>query len=631
MGLVYDSRDTDRVKTALSRNLATAVTTLADVERACGRLTGALGSGQLSGEAYSAIGALFSGVIVPSIGDARADIASLQKDADRFAWEDAKISRFGVLKEDELRVQIQATKNQREATERLIEVNEEAATALAGLPLLSEALPLVNKRLETVLNHLETELRDLEDRLAALQHFDSATRGLFQKRLATTTVAAMVTASMTRKDLPAGKGPSGWTDSELMNFLSLLSPSQVEQLLSRNPELAQRFWDTPPAPETVATWWKGLSPADREKWCQAAPSIIGNLPGLDADTRIHANTIQFQRDLHDPTIDPNSPRGIVLRDILKALGVDKFSGPGLDYEQLAKAQIPPHGLLAYNSTHRPPLAAVAVGETRAEKSGKVTWTVPGMNSGLGEPGRLSGWTGAAANLWNEQEDTEPGIPHMVVAWIGYEPPTQDASVLQGDRARAGASRLSKELDGQWAADNILGGNRHPFTAVVGHSYGTTVVTDALSSGNTMTHNVQSVVLLASAGVEPSIPHADTLSVDGGAGHVYVSQSSQDTVANLGRTLSGRSDPRDDLFGAQEFSSEGDLAHKLAPTDGHDPVGHGTDRGDLLAPHASKGHGYLDRRTEAIHNTAAASLGLDDQINGGTRAGFPSQLSPRAPS
>jgi hypothetical protein len=395
--------------------------------------------------------------------------------------------------------------------------------------------------------------------------------------------------------------------------------------------LAQRFWDSPPPADTVATWWKGLSPAEREKWCQAAPSIIGNLPGLDADTRIHANTIQFQRDLHDPTIDPNSPRGIVLRDILKALGVDKFSGPGLDYEKLARESDPSRGLLAYNSTHQPPLAAVAVGETRAEKSGKVTWTVPGMNSGLGEPDRLSGWTRAAANLWRKQEETERGVPHMVVAWIGYEPPTQDASVLQGDRARAGASRLSKELDGQWAADSILGGNPHPYTAVVAHSYGTTVAADALSAGNGMAHNVQSVVFLASAGVEQSIPHADTLSVDGGAGHVYVSQSSQDTVANLGRTLSGRSDPRDDLFGAKEFSSEGDPAHKLAPTDGHDPVGHGTDRGDLFAPHASKGHGYLDPDTEAIHNTAAASLGLDDKVNGGTHAGFPSQFPPRAPS
>lgn len=631
MGLVYDPRDTDRVKAALTRNLATAVSALAELERACAGLTSALESGQLSGQGYSAIGALFSEAIVPSIGDAKADIATLQKDAERFAFEDAKISPFGVLKEHELWVQVQATRNQRDATERLMQVNEEAATALAGLPLLSEALPLMNKRLELILNHLETELRDLEDRLAALQDFDAATRGLFQKGLAKTTVAAMVTASMTRRDVPAGKGPSGWTDSELMNLLSLLSPSQVEELLSRNSELAQRFWDTPPPPETVATWWKGLSPADREKWCQAAPSIIGNLPGLDADTRIHANSIQLQRDLRDRSIDPNSPRGIVLRDILKALGVDKFSGPGLDYEKLARESDPSRGLLAYNSTHLPPLAAVAVGETRAEKSGKVTWTIPGMDSGLGEPGRLSGWTGAAANLWWEQKDTEPGVPHLVVAWIGYEPPTQDASVLQGDRARAGASRLSKELDGQWAADSILGGNPHPFTAVVAHSYGTTVAANALSAGNGMAHNVQSVVFLASAGLEQSIPHADTLSVDGGAGHVYVSQSSQDTVANLGRTMSGRSDPRDDLFGAQEFSSEGDPAHKLAPTDGHDPVGHGTDRGNLLAPHASKGHGYLDPDTEAIHNTAAASLGLDGEINGGTRPGLPSQFPSRVPS
>lgn len=620
MGLVYDSRDSITVKSALADSLATAESVIADVKRACGRLTAALHTGDLSGKAYAAVDALFTGVIVPSLGDAEADIAALRRDLERYEWEDAKVSPFGVLKEVELTIQLRAVTTQRDATVLLMERTEETATALSALPMVSEGLQLANRRLELVLAQLEKDMREIEDRLRALQHFDAATRGLFQSGLTTTTVAAMLAASVSKRRQGAGSGSTDWTSSELMNLLSLLKPEEVKRMLARNPGLVQRFWDAPPAADTVATWWKVLTPAEREKWCQAAPSIIGNLPGLDADTRIHANMIQFQRDLHDRSIDPKSPRGIVIRDILKALGVDRISGPGLDYEELARASDPSRGLLAYNSSHQPPLAAIAVGETRAEKSGKVTWTVPGMNSGLGEPDRLSGWTHAAANLYQEQQTVERGVAHLVVAWIGYEPPTQDASVLQGDRAREGAGRLSKELDGQWAADRILGGNRHPFTAVVAHSYGTTVAANALSADNAMSYNVQSVVLLASAGLERTIPHADTLSVDGGAGRVYVSQSSQDHVADAGRTFSRRPDPRDAEFGAKVFSSEGDTARDLEPTDGHDTTGHGTDTGGLFTPHATKGHGYLDPGTESIRNSAAAALGLDGKINGGTHWG-----------
>lgn len=247
--------------------------------------------------------------------------------------------------------------------------------------------------------------------------------------------------------------------------------------------------------------------------------------------------------------------------------------------------------------------------------------VPGMDSGLGnEPGTLSGWTNAAVNVWNTQEDLERGVPHMTVAWIGYEPPTQDPTVLHGDHARAGAVRLTAELDGQWAASAMLGGNPSPFTAVVGHSYGTTVVTNAVSAGSGLSHNVQSVVLLASAGVEKGIPTAYSLRVDGGAGQVYASQSSQDQVADWGRVGSGRGDPRDESFGAHVFSSEGDLAHRLKPTDGHDVLGYGSDRGGFFSQHATAGQGYLNMGTEAIKNTAAAALGLDGKINGGTHVG-----------
>lgn len=397
-------------------------------------------------------------------------------------------------------------------------------------------------------------------------------------------------------------------------MLTLLKPETLAALLAADPKLAQKFWDNPPPPEKVAGWWKKLSPEARERWCQSAPDVIGNLPGLDADTRIHANAIQLARDLKDPTISPDSVRGKTLKDILAALGVEKLpDGTVADYERLAKAQKPPRGLLSYNLRHEPPLAAVAIGDTAAEKSGKVTWMVPGMDSGLGEDGRLKGWAFAGINLYRQQQGMD-GVPHMVVAWIGYDPPGAD-SVLHGDKARDGGRRLAAELDGQWAADSILGGNPHPFTAVVGHSYGTTVASNAISD---LTHKVQSVVFVASAGVEGGFRSGGQLEVEGGMGHVYATQSSQDGFADVGRAFSGRVDPTDGRYGAQVFSSEGDAVKKLEPTDGHDVLGRGSDRG-AFNEHASAGHGYFNEGTEALFNTAAAALGLGDLVNGGARS------------
>ncbi|WP_158864452.1 alpha/beta hydrolase [Leifsonia sp. AG29] len=621
MSLIYDARDSKRVIDALSANLDSAASVLAQLELARRHLDSVLGTGELSGQAYSAVGLLFTEVIGPCIQDAKSQIDKTREDLEKYEWEDSKVSRFGVLNEDALAVQLSATRRQRDATERLIEVNREAATALAAYPAMGDAVRLINRGLEVVLEGLEKDIRDLDDRLAALEAFAVGTRGLFKTDFSTGMTRSLVTAlRSSSSSLTANASPDA-NVSQLMSLLALFGPEQVELLLNRNPELAQLFWDNPPSAEAVATWWKALSPDAREKWCQAAPTIIGNLPGLDADTRIHANTIQLKRDLYDGSIDPNSPRGILLRDILKALDVEKYSGPALDYERLAKEGKTPRGLLAYNSTRTPPLAAVAIAETSAEKSGKVTWAVPGMNSGLGEPGRLAGWTNAAAKLHKAQNELEPGVPHLVVAWIGYAPPTLDQSVIQGDHARAGAARLTKELDGQWAASSIVSGNPHPFTAVVGHSYGTTVATNAVNGNGPLSRNVQSVVLLASAGVERSIPTADSLAVDGGAGRVYASQSSRDEVADAGRDLSRRGDPRDGSFGAKVFSSDGDTAQLYQPTDGHDAIGYGKDRGGpWIFAHATAGHGYLDAGTEALKNTAAAALGLDHEINGGTWQG-----------
>ena len=121
-----------------------------------------------------------SSIVVPCLTRTKREIESVRGEYDAYVRADAETSTFGVLKEDELNTQLEATRAQRDATERLIEANSAAATSAVALPGVSEALLTKNTQLELVLTQLEKDLRELGDSVAALRAFDSATRGLFQ-------------------------------------------------------------------------------------------------------------------------------------------------------------------------------------------------------------------------------------------------------------------------------------------------------------------------------------------------------------------------------------------------------------------------------------------------------------------
>jgi hypothetical protein len=183
VGLIYDSADSSSVKDALSANLAAASSMLDATERATNYLTGVLAAGQLTGKGYSAVESLFVSVIAPCVTEARAELKAVRGDLEKYTAEDSKVSRFGILKEDELKTQLEATKRQRDATEHQIEVNRVAADSSTAVPALSEALKVKNVQLEMVLNQLQNDVRELGDRLQALQQFGAATKGLFLDRL----------------------------------------------------------------------------------------------------------------------------------------------------------------------------------------------------------------------------------------------------------------------------------------------------------------------------------------------------------------------------------------------------------------------------------------------------------------
>jgi hypothetical protein len=140
MGLQYRADESATLKTALAANLATASSMLDQLKRASDHLISALNGGELSGKGYAAVEALFAHVVLPTIAATKTALAGIQKELETYSSEDEKVNRFGVLKEDELNIQLTATTAQRDATKRLIEANTAAADAVTAVPGLGDAL-----------------------------------------------------------------------------------------------------------------------------------------------------------------------------------------------------------------------------------------------------------------------------------------------------------------------------------------------------------------------------------------------------------------------------------------------------------------------------------------------------------
>ncbi len=378
-------------------------------------------------------------------------------------------------------------------------------------------------------------------------------------------------------------------------------------------------------PVVTANWWAGLGQtvdSDTGKvtvgekqhlLIDALPEIIGNLNGVTATARdianrkriitererINAGLAQTPEFLQTGTGErmPN-PNWADLQTQQQAL--DGIGGALANAGTSGGAV-----LLGFDLTHGSPKAQVSAGNPDTAQN--VTYAVSGMlitpQSGFND------WATNAANLQLRQSQNDPGKFFAVVAWINYDPPTV-ATVNSGDAARAGADRFVADLRGFNAVREGLG-NRTPETLnVLGHSYGTTVTSNALAAAEL---RVASFTMLGSAGVEKEIQNTGELHVP--PGQVYASEAKADGLAGWGRFQ--RRDPRMESFDARVFSSEEeniDGTYYQATTE-HNSLVHRKD---------DDGYGYLDKNTTALYEAALTTTGHGDRILPGDRP-----VSPRA--
>lgn len=164
------------------------------------------------------------------------------------------------------------------------------------------------------------------------------------------------------------------------------------------------------------------------------------------------------------------------------------------------------------------------------------------------------------------------LTHLaMVSWIGYRAPSLLEEPSQY-RADAGAARLASFLDGISAQRNSASGTTLGHFTVIGHSYGTNVVAQALKRSNP---GVDTFISWGSAGLAPG-----TTAEDFGETRVHATHAEGDPIAaSIGQRfhdtavfVGPRVDPRQ-LDGASVFSSEVDGGGKavtmhnlLAPID-----------------------------------------------------------------
>jgi hypothetical protein len=342
-------------------------------------------------------------------------------------------------------------------------------------------------------------------------------------------------------------------------------------------------------PAEVALWWASLSRAERSQLIADDPALIGNLDGVPYSDRDLANRALLESMLADPTITNGQ------REALEAVSAGLEIGRGVT-KQLIILEFPDGA---------DPRAAIAFGDVDdAEYVGAV---IPGRDNTVAKD--MTNLSQASYNLYLQQEDLlrrghgTPGAQQSVIAWMGYQTPGGglDTGVFSDDLAVAGGTHLTNTLAG---IDAVHANSGHTSRVTVfAHSYGSRTAANSLSNGG----SADAFAMFGSAGLEDSITSASDLGVP--AGEVYATEADGDGIADIGREWFGndRLDPSTDSgFGATPFGSDGTGSYE------------GTDDHGMLLSESSGGkeNGYMDQRTESLHNMALIGLGEGGSVTGG---------------
>jgi len=289
--------------------------------------------------------------------------------------------------------------------------------------------------------------------------------------------------------------------------------------------------DIPPAggnPRDARAWWNALSEEQRSMYLAAFPERVGALDGLPVEQRHAANQMSL-RNLIEARAASGGPtaRLVTLLDRLEA----SEYGPPANRLYLLGVD-----------NQRDGLGIVSVGNPDTARHLGVA-VVPGITVTLNEMDQqINRAMVIRQHADNLTTDVEGDV--AVIAWLGYDTPGYPDSILQ-DAADRAAPTLDRFVDGTRVAQEGAG-NTTSHRTIIGHSYGSTVVGLAASTGNGL--DVDDIIVAGSPGMR--VPDAGHLNID--PRHVWVGKAADDNLVPVGGQIFHDPAPHRESFGANRF-------------------------------------------------------------------------------
>lgn len=356
-----------------------------------------------------------------------------------------------------------------------------------------------------------------------------------------------------------------------------LADGQYALSEGRHSESAGLANDADPSwtPEEVSVWWKLLSDSEREALINKDPEKYGNLDGIDMASRAKANELVLlgPKDASGQHVPGAGLLGQAERDLaeaeaamvgatsnLAALDLKrKQTQNRVDDLRALRDQMQVDGVTLVSLQPGKPgenvLAALAIGDV--DNAEHVATMVPGMTTNCRDSAALN--LGYAYNL--REAAVKAGADKnnvATIAWLGYDAPPAlpDLSVASTAQAEAGADPLRKFATGIHSWRSERGMDVHQ--SIIPHSYGSTTAGIAMRSiGKDV---VDDFAYTGSPGA--GVASVGTLGVD--KDHVWVSAvPHHDAVQGIGtdgdfgldpKTLKGIGHLSGDASGAKGYST-----------------------------------------------------------------------------
>ncbi|MFL0240204.1 alpha/beta hydrolase [Mycobacterium sp. SMC-17] len=266
----------------------------------------------------------------------------------------------------------------------------------------------------------------------------------------------------------------------------------------------------------VNQWWDGLSKEERDRIIAERPDWIGNLDGVPGSARDLANRNRLAKLRNDPNLTEEEKGTLAAID-----------------DALSK---PDRQLLVVDFDGEHPKVAVALGNVDTAKhvsvyvpgTGSVTYDKKNAGNDLPTYIEQSEWL--KRDTENVLRDAGKGDETVAtVAWLGYEPPEDVGQAASAHYADDNAPKLASFINGLDSSRDT-----DPHLTVLGHSYGSTLASEALQRGTA----ADDAVFMGSPGLETNplqfLHHTTPSDLHLSQGHVFVEHAKNDVVADLGR-------------------------------------------------------------------------------------------------